>query len=265
MLAETIDWLQQAGTLDQPESGQKTRTSPGRPGPASDPLRAIDWVEVNDEPNHVELFRNDAVRVYEARIDPGTATLYHHHSLDTIYVIMAGGRFRSDEPAHQKSSTKLGRSVSLPMKLAWGVRRALTGGTLQLPAGTFLMQYHRAHPLIHRVVASSDNVAPIRMLGVELHATSHPSMLPTSSGVRREYTDKRARTYRIRRGTGEWTDSLRVAHGAVLTVIAGTGVLSIEDTEQHLAEGSVTWIAPTPDMRLGNPSATTLNCFLIVV
>jgi dihydroflavonol-4-reductase len=265
MLAETIDWLQQAGTLDQPQSGQKTRTSPGRPGPASDPLRDIDWVEVNDEPSHVELCRNDAVRVYEARIDPGTATRYHRHSLDTIYVIMAGGRFRSEEPVHQKSSTKLGRSVSLPTKLAWGIRRALTGGTLQLPAGTLLMQYHRAHPLIHRVLASSGNAAPIRMLGVELHATSHPSLLSTSSSVRLEYADKRARTYRIRRGTGEWTDSLQVAHGAVLTVIAGTGVLSIEDTEQEFAEGSVTWIAPTPNMRLGNRSATTLNCFLIVV
>jgi dihydroflavonol-4-reductase len=265
MLAETVDWLQQAGTLDQPESGQKSRTWPGRPGPASDPLRAIDCVEVSDEPNHVELFRNDAVRVYEARIEPGTATLYHHHSLDTIYVIMAGGRFRSEEPVHQKSSTKLGRSVLLPTKLAWGIRRALNGGTLQLPAGAFLMQYHRAHPLIHRVVASSDNAAPIRMLGVELRATSHSPLLPTSSSVRLEYADRRARTYRIRRGTGEWTDSLQVAHGAVLTVIAGTGVLSIEDTEQQLAEGSVTWIAPTPNMRLGNPNVTTLNCFLIVV
>jgi dihydroflavonol-4-reductase len=243
MLAETIDWLEQAGTLDQPESGQKSRTSPGRPGPASVALRAVDCVEVNDEPNHVELFRSDALRVYEARIEPGAATLYHHHSLDTIYVIMVGGRFRSEEPVHQKSSTKLGRSVSIPTKLAWGIRRALTGGTLQLPAGTLVMQYHRAHPLIHRVLASSDNAAPIRMLGVELHATSHPPPLATSSGVRLEYADERARTYRIRRRAGEWTDSLQVAHGAVLTVIAGTGVLSIEDTEQHLAEGSVTWIA----------------------
>jgi dihydroflavonol-4-reductase len=265
MLAESIDWLQQAGTLDQSQSRQKTRTSPGHPGPGSDPLRGIHWVEVNDEPNHVELFRNDALRVYQARIDPGTATHYHHHGLDTIYVIMAGGRFRSEEPVHQNSSTKLGRSVSLPTKLAWGIRRALTGGTLQLPAGTLLMQYHRAHPLIHRVLASSDNAAPIRMLGVELHATSHPSLLPTSSGVRLEYADEHARTYRIRRGTREWTDSLQVAHGAVLAVIAGTGVLSIEDTEQQLAEGSVTWIAATPNMRLGNPSATTLNCFLVVV
>ena len=101
MLAETIEWLEQVGMLDQSESAQNTRISPGRPGSASDSLRGIDWVEVNDEPNHVEQFRNDAVRVYEARIDPGTATLYHHHSLDTIYVIMAGGRFRSEEPVHQ--------------------------------------------------------------------------------------------------------------------------------------------------------------------
>jgi hypothetical protein len=127
------------------------------------------------------------------------------------------------------------------------------------------MQYHRAHPLIHRVLALSDNATPIRMLGVELHATSHPSVLPTSPGVRLEYADKHARTYRIQRRTGEWTDILQLAHGAVLTVIVGTGVLSIEGTERHLAAGSVSWIAPTPNVRLGNPSATTLNCFLIVV
>jgi hypothetical protein len=127
------------------------------------------------------------------------------------------------------------------------------------------MQYHRTHPLIHRVLASSDNATPIRMLGVELHATNHPSVLPTGSGVRLEYTDKHARTYRIQRGTGEWTDIPQLAHGAVLTVIAGAGVLCIEGTEQHLAAGSVSWIAPTPNMRIGNPSATTLNCFLIVI
>jgi dihydroflavonol-4-reductase len=265
MLAETVEWLEHVGMLDQPEGGQKTRTLRGRPGPASDPLRGIDWVDVNDEPNHAELFRNNAVRVYEARIDPGTATLYHHHSLDTIYVIMAGGRFRSEEPVHQKSSTKLGRSVSLPAKLVWGIRRALTGGTLQLPAGTFLMQYHRAHPLIHRVLASSDNATPIQMLGVELHAASQPSVLLTGSGVCLEYADEHARTYRIERGTGEWTDILQLAHGAVLAVIAGTGVLSIGGTEQHLAAGSVSWIASTPNIRLGGLGATTLNCLLIVV
>ena len=178
---------------------------------------------------------------------------------------MAGGRFRSEEPARQDSSTKLGRSVSLPTKLVWGIRRALTGGMLQMPAGTFLMQYHRAHPLVHRVVASSENATPIRMLGIELHATTHPSLLPTGPGVSLEYADEHARTYRIQRGTGEWTEMLQPAHGAVLAVIAGTGVLSIEGTEQHLAPGSATWITPTTHMRLGNPGATELKCFLIVV
>ncbi|HEY4809749.1 MAG TPA: hypothetical protein VIH71_01710 [Solirubrobacteraceae bacterium] len=118
---------------------------------------------------------------------------------------------------------------------------------------------------MHRVLASSDNSTPIQMLGVELHTTSHPSVLPTGSGVCLEYADEHARTYRIQRETGKWTDILQLAHGAVLAVIAGTGILSIGGTEQHLAAGSVSWIAPTPNMRLGNPSAITLNCLLIVV
>jgi dihydroflavonol-4-reductase len=265
MLGETIEWLKRVGMLDQPASAHKGHMSRERPIAASDSLRGIDWVEVNDEPNHVEQFHNDAVRVYEARIDPGSATLYHHHSVDTIYVIMAGGRFRSEEPARQKSSTKLGRSISLPTKLGWGIRRTLTGGTLQMPAGTFLMQYHHAHPLIHRVVASSENAAPIRMLGIELHETSNPSVLATGAGVRLEYGDEHARTYCIRRKAGERTGILRTAHGAVLAVITGTGVLSIEGDEQPIDTGSCSWIAPTTNIRLGNPAATTLSCLLIVL
>jgi dihydroflavonol-4-reductase len=265
MLAETIEWLERVGMLGQLEHAQRTRNLSGPRGSAPDPLCGVGWVEVNDEPNHVERFRNDAVRVYEASIDPGAATLYHHHSLDTIYVVMAGGRLRSQEPAHQSSSTKLGRAVSLHTKLAWGARRALTGGTLQMPAGTFLMQYHREHPLIHRVLASRENAAPIRMLGIELHASSHPSVLPTGAGVRLEYADERARTYRIRRRPREMTGMLQPAHGAVLAVIAGTGVLCIEGGEQRLAAGSVLWIAPATHMRLGNRGATTLDCFLVVV
>ncbi|MGD0455237.1 MAG: NAD-dependent epimerase/dehydratase family protein [Solirubrobacteraceae bacterium] len=248
MLDETIQWLEQASMLDQPASTQ-----------------GVDWVEVNDEPHHIELFSNDAVRVYEARVDPGTATLYHHHTLDTVYVIMAGGTFRSEEPTHQKSSTKLGRSVSAPTKLLWGTRRAVTHGTLQMPTGTVFMQYHGANPLIHRVVASSKNVAQIRMLGIELHATSHPPALATGSGVELEYADERARTYRIQREMGESTGTLRPAHGAVLAVTTGTAVLSIDGTEQRIAAGSASWIIPTTDIHLSNPETTTLNCLLTVI
>ena len=98
------------------------------------------------------------------------------------------------------------------------------------------------HPPSRRVLreCSSDPDARYRA------ARNEPSFaLPTGSGVRLEYADEHARTYRIRRGDGERTEILRPEHGAVLAVIAGTGVLSIEGTEQQLAAGSVSWIAPT--------------------
>lgn len=74
----------------------------------------VEWVDVTIEPHHVEQLANQAVRIYEATITPGTATQFHRHTHDTIYVITAGGRFRSDEPGHQITGTRVGRSTPLP-------------------------------------------------------------------------------------------------------------------------------------------------------
>ena len=116
----------------------------------------VDWVDVSAEPNHVEQFRSDVARVYEVTIMPGTATLYHRHDRDTVYVITAGGRFRSQEPGHQRSRTSLGHSTGLLSQLGLLAAR-LTHGWLQVPAGTVILQPHKDFPLIHRVHAHRTN------------------------------------------------------------------------------------------------------------
>lgn len=232
-----------------------------RPDAAASLLPQIKWVEVNEEPNHVELFRNHAVRVYEATIAPGTATQYHHHGVDTIYIVITGGTLRSEEPVQQTSSTQFGRSVSLPTKVGWLASRTLARGWLQMTEGTLLMQLHHAHPLVHRVVASTGNATPIRMLGIELHRTPSPGRLPEGRGVRLEYADQRARTYRVRLGPGEATAALRVPHGAVLAVITGIVTLDPGTDERRGA----TWVAPQIDAVLSNDGSVLLDCLLTVV
>ena len=63
---------------------------------AGDAGISVDWVDVSAEPNHVEQFRTDVVRVYEVTINAGMATLYHRHDRDTVYVNGDGQSPRRD-------------------------------------------------------------------------------------------------------------------------------------------------------------------------
>ncbi|MGA2448310.1 MAG: hypothetical protein ABTD50_06535 [Polyangiaceae bacterium] len=105
----------------------------------TDARLGIEYVEVNDEPNHVERFKNDWVRVYMATIAPGAKTLYHRHCQNTLYVAIHGGIHHNDLPGVQKQwSIGLPLSLGLATKLAWFVRR-LVFGTVDLPTSTMVM------------------------------------------------------------------------------------------------------------------------------
>ncbi|HUH70733.1 MAG TPA: hypothetical protein VLZ05_18795 [Mycobacterium sp.] len=197
----------------------------------------VDWVDVSAEPNHVEQFRSDVARIYEVTINPGTATLYHRHDRDTVYVITAGGRFRSQEPGHQRSRTSLGRSTSLLSQLRLLATR-LAHGWLQMPSGTVVLQPHRDFPLIHRVHAYPSNPGPIRMIGVEL-VSGHPppSQVAPVAGLRVEKRSSRWLVYQLRLDAGT-TTTFTVAAGGVLVVVAGTAVLSGLSGGQDAMPGS---------------------------
>lgn len=185
----------------------------------------VDWVDVSAEPNHVEQFRTDVARVYEVTIVAGTATLYHRHDRDTVYVITAGGRFRSQEPGHQRSRTSLGRSTPLHTQLRLLITR-LANGWLRMPSGTVVLQPHKAFPLIHRVHAHPSNPGPIRMVGVELQSSYRPpGRMGRVAGLRVEKRGARWLVYRLRLDAGTAT-TFTVAGGGVLIVVAGTAELS---------------------------------------
>jgi hypothetical protein len=192
----------------------------------------VDWVDVSVEPHHVEQFHAAGVRVYEVTIDPGTATQFHRHDRDTVYVITAGGRFRSEEPGHQRSRTSLGRSTSLLSQLRLLATRTVHGW-LRMANGTVILQPHHAYPLIHRVLAHPSNAGPIRMVGVELQPDYHA---PTQvAGLRVEKHGPRWRVYRLRLNAGK-TTTLTLPGGGVLVVV--TGSIAFTDG-QNAVHGSV--------------------------
>lgn len=159
----------------------------------------IKVVDVDSEPHHVELLRNDHVRAYLATIEPGDRTLYHRHHADTLYVVITSGRYRSEDLGRQPQRVRLGRSTGIGTKLALAAHRA-TSGELRPPRGMVAVQYHHDFPLTHRLCAAAANRFPIRMLGVELLGTGtargrRPAPPP---GLVVEYQDDRATAYRLR-------------------------------------------------------------------
>ena len=203
----------------------------------------VDWVPVDTEPHHIEMFRNRAVRIYEATIAPGGETEYHRHARDTLYVVTAGGRLRSDEPGNQRPGTEPGHSVTLCRRLSWLARRTVGRGTIHVPTGTLLMQPHTTRPLIHRVVADSANPIAVRMVGVELHETSTPAELPKGRGLRLEHANHQARTYRLDLAPGASSPRLAVPHGAVLVVAEGDAGVS-QRPRAPVCAGSARWLNP---------------------
>lgn len=217
-----------------------------------DSTHGIDWVPVDDEPMHRELFQNPLVRVYEATIPPGHSTQDHRHDHDTVYVIVRGGVFRSDNSWPQTSATKLGRSTGLLRTIEMLVRR-LTVGWLQMPDGTLLWQPHGNHPLVHRVAASPENTHPIRMLGVELRSNRPPRRMPGQAGARLEHSSPHTTSYRITA-----TTPVDIPGQAVLTVVHGTATTP---SGTPAASGETHWI-PAPGTL--HPGTQTLAVLTLV-
>ncbi len=278
MLAATIGWLRHESLLDGERFASEAAATAATV--RQDNALGVEYVEVADEPRHIEQLRNDHVRVYLATIEPGTRTLYHRHRANTLYVVMAGGLSRSDEPGHQRRRTGVGRSIGTATKLAIALRRGLFG-TVRLPTGAVLMHYHKDFPLTHRLCAAVGNPDPIRMLGVELlpqpDGPQHgPEEMP---GLSVEYHDRQATTYRIRLAPGQSTGPLHTGRPALLAMVTGRGqsrLATAETPGRPLASATRTapdgqaacdlqWLNSDDDCTLSNPGPTTLDALLIAV
>jgi hypothetical protein len=215
-----------------------------------------EWVPVEFEPVHGELFQNQFVRVYEARIEPGATTLDHRHDADTVYVVVRGGTLRSDNSWRQRNVTRAGRSSGLLPTVGWLVRR-LTVRWLRMPDGTLLWQPHAEHPLVHRVTASSSNDAALRMLGIELRSHRPPRRIPETTALLLEYASPRSTSYRLTASPGTTLD---VPGESVVTVVRGE--ITTADGSHHPA-GATLWI--TQDGSLTSRSAEPLLAILTLV
>lgn len=236
----------------------------------SDAKLGVDYVEVKDEPNHIESFRNEYVRVYMATIPPGTKTLYHRHCENTLYIAIEGGIHHNDVPGAQKQrSVGLPRSLGLATKVAWALRRLLFG-TVNLPTSTMVMRYHRDFPIIHRICASAKNKRPMKLLGIEVfpHAAIPNDTTLDASGFPLEYIDNELAVYRIRLGAGRSTGRHCIPRPGLLVMTAGNGGLSTERdiaSTFELSAGNVRWFGVGANFDLADTGSDKLDALLVTI
>jgi len=126
------------------------------------------YVEVKDEPRHIEIFQNSFIRMYSAIIPPGEETLYHRHSTDTIYIVIQGGAIGTQYVGKTRMNTMLlPGAFGFLTKIKWGIQNLLFG-FVKMPSGFFFEMKHKESPSIHRAVASKKNKQELIMLGIEI-------------------------------------------------------------------------------------------------
>lgn len=107
------------------------------------PSTGIDFVEVLDEPCHKPVIRNLRVNVFVAKLARNNETMYHRHKENTVYVVVAGSRCR----------TQLLGSDTVPQEY-------ITGDCFSAE--------HRLKPIIHRVKCLNESSSDAWFVGTEI-------------------------------------------------------------------------------------------------
>ena len=128
----------------------------------------LKYVEVINDPLHVELFKNEFIRLYNASLSPGTATMFHRHCEDTIYVVHEGGEISTEiYPGSQKSPTSFPRSFRFYKKILMAIRLVVSG-SIKLPKALFFCILSKDQPIVHRAISSEKNLHNMELMGVEI-------------------------------------------------------------------------------------------------
>lgn len=232
-----------------------------------------DWVEVAEEPDHGEIFRNEHIRVYVAVIRPGRETLYHRHDKDTLYVVLQGGRnYSSTLPGSKAGKYVFPRSIPLTRKIRWLLTRAIFGWTY-LPKSIYLLMHNEGNPIVHRVSGAKDNPSDMRMMGIEFLQPGGKNRSPSigAKPLPVDYEDDTVRVHRL-----QFPPALKDLEGPgrfLGIVIALKGPLRVEasspdphETVTHdLEEGDFLWNDGTAQYSFSVPEGSESEALAVLL
>ncbi len=170
-------------------------------------IDGIDYVGVRNEPQHRHEFENNRVRIYDVLLPPGYISLYHAHTVDTIYVAVQGAKV--------KIYPLLG-SIPVPTDRP-------------IPTGIVFWNQHSIKPVIHGVTNIDAHAA--RLVGVELkfEETSLARKPLSGEGLELRDTHKKVRVYDLELAPGENTGELAVDFSGLVIALTEATVESISD------------------------------------
>lgn len=126
------------------------------------------YVEVKYEPSHKEIFVNNESRIYLAEIAPGEKTLFHRHSVDTLYIVLSGGWIKTEDAIKgAKYPIIFSGDVTIIDKCKMALSKLIKKEVFMSKGLSFILK-HKKYPTVHRALASDKNTGNIVMLGIEL-------------------------------------------------------------------------------------------------
>jgi hypothetical protein len=161
---------------------------------------AQDWVEVDVEPDHGEIFKNEQIRAYIAVIRPGEETLYHRHEKDTLYVVLEGGKnYSTILPGTKSVNYVFPKSIRLTQKVKWLLTRSIYGWT-HLPKSVYVLMHNEENPVIHKVRGAEDNPSDMRMMGIEFlnPGARHGCGSAGTQSLKVDYEDNTVLVFRLK-------------------------------------------------------------------
>lgn len=171
-------------------------------------------VPVDREPMHHVRFENALVRVIDAAVPAGTATLYHTHARDNVPVALLSGR---------TATTLLG---------ATPVESTVTIGRVTYARGGYTHE-------VRNVGSTALRFIDVELVGPRAPATG-TVIAPPQAGHRIEIDNERVRVHRVTVGPGQTAPDHRHA-GPVLEVIVRGESVTRGDVARLVAAGAFAW------------------------
>ncbi len=191
----------------------------------------MNYVEVKDEPDHKEVYKNQQIRIYIAAIRPGHRTLYHRHTEDTVYIVMQGGVIGTQSAGDSRRyPIDFPKSFSFFTKVRWGIRNLLIG-SVKMPKGFFFCMMHQKQPVIHRASASKDNLEDMIMMGIEIkkNLNHKDPLIFDHDYYKNDYESNTFAVYRLKLNPGESTGCHTYNFPALIVALKGIGCLNTKD------------------------------------
>lgn len=185
---------------------------------AAAPLLAQTIVPLEQEPVHTVMFENDLVRVIDAALPVGHATLYHTHARDNVPVAVASGRV---------ATTVIGLAP---------VESAVKVGQVSFAVGGYTHVVRNVGP------------TPLHFIDVELR-TSAPAAATAAplvagapiAGHALELSNTRVRVHRVILAPGRRLDAHQHAGPVLEVLVAGQTIQRGAGDASPVVSGSFRW------------------------